>query len=379
MSPGAALPRVAIVGAGMSGLSCARTLLSRGSASVVVLEKSRGFGGRCATREWRGSVIDHGVQFFTLRSALIRQLITETLPLAPGDLRTLPLAAVRTAADHAPVHIASGERMYLASGNGTLGAVFALDIDVRLEHTIAEVDPSGRVEYSTADGQRKVEHFDAVVCSAPLPQTAAILGMDTPPDWDNAFMPNLTAIFEYDVNALSPSALCHPPGGSAPRLYALYAPHDDATLTWSACENAKAGRTIAAGKAVMIAQASDAFSAAHFGDDDGSSAAQGDSVGDGKQPAWVEEMAASVEETWQLDPSARVAALGKRWRYARVDPRARARDISTVEQPADRIFVCGDGVARRSRMEHAILNGHYAAQRVASAFSTGTQAAWSVS
>ena len=41
--------RVAVVGAGISGLICARTLLDHGLA-VTVFEKSRGVGGRMATR-----------------------------------------------------------------------------------------------------------------------------------------------------------------------------------------------------------------------------------------------------------------------------------------------------------------------------------------
>ncbi|MFN9939342.1 MAG: FAD-dependent oxidoreductase, partial [bacterium] len=40
---------VVVVGAGVAGLACAGALRESG-ASVVVLEKSRGVGGRCATR-----------------------------------------------------------------------------------------------------------------------------------------------------------------------------------------------------------------------------------------------------------------------------------------------------------------------------------------
>jgi len=59
---------VAVIGAGMAGLSAARELLSAGLA-VVVLDKARGVGGRMATRRMADAVLDHGAQFFTVRGS----------------------------------------------------------------------------------------------------------------------------------------------------------------------------------------------------------------------------------------------------------------------------------------------------------------------
>lgn len=55
----AGMGSVAVVGAGMAGLSCARALADAGVA-VTVLEKSRGLGGRLATRRAAGGGVDHG-------------------------------------------------------------------------------------------------------------------------------------------------------------------------------------------------------------------------------------------------------------------------------------------------------------------------------
>ncbi len=52
-----------IVGAGCAGLACARVLFEAGEQPVV-LEKSRGVGGRAATRRVDGQPIDHGVIFY---------------------------------------------------------------------------------------------------------------------------------------------------------------------------------------------------------------------------------------------------------------------------------------------------------------------------
>ena len=58
---------IIIVGAGLCGLHAANRLQAAGR-SVVVLEKSRGLGGRAATRRWNDRPVDHGAQFFTAKN-----------------------------------------------------------------------------------------------------------------------------------------------------------------------------------------------------------------------------------------------------------------------------------------------------------------------
>lgn len=58
---------VAIIGAGLAGVAAAGDLIAAGK-SVLLIDKSRGIGGRMATRRHAGTRIDHGAQFFTARS-----------------------------------------------------------------------------------------------------------------------------------------------------------------------------------------------------------------------------------------------------------------------------------------------------------------------
>jgi renalase len=367
MSP--AQPRVAVVGAGVAGLACARALLAASTASVVVFEKSGGYGGRCATRTWRGSVIDHGVQFFSLRSTFARELVYNELGLGPGrprahELAVLPLSAVTQYPSQKPVPMSNADRLYLRSGNSALGVALASGVDVRLNTTVTDMHPDGHIEYQRSNGEPEFDAFDAVVCTAPLPQSAALLDSPTPPEWSASFAPNLTIVLEYDTAKLSSDALVHAHNNlAAPTVqrYGMYGPPGH-ILAWTACENAKVGRQIAPGKTIMVAQASDMYSVAHYGD--GSSGSS--SLGTEADREWVEEATCAVEAMWKLSSHARVDHFTKRWKFARVGENASARDISHIEQPGDRIFFCGDGVARRSRLEHALLNGHHAAGRVAS-------------
>ena len=62
-------PRVVVVGAGVAGLACARELARRG-LPVVVLERARGVGGRCATRHVDGRPVDFGTFYLHAKPGL---------------------------------------------------------------------------------------------------------------------------------------------------------------------------------------------------------------------------------------------------------------------------------------------------------------------
>ncbi|XQQ06323.1 MAG: NAD(P)/FAD-dependent oxidoreductase [Leptolyngbya sp. IPPAS B-1204] len=63
-----------VIGAGLAGLVCAQQLQQSGHR-VVVVEKSRGVGGRLATRRLQGTCADHGVRYLDEQGPLTRNLI----------------------------------------------------------------------------------------------------------------------------------------------------------------------------------------------------------------------------------------------------------------------------------------------------------------
>lgn len=69
------MTKIAIIGAGISGLSVAH-LLQHTTAKVVIFEKSRGVGGRVSTRRSEQDYIfDHGAQYFTARTKPFQHFI----------------------------------------------------------------------------------------------------------------------------------------------------------------------------------------------------------------------------------------------------------------------------------------------------------------
>lgn len=65
---------VAVIGAGMAGLVCAQQLRLAGY-QVVVVEKSRGLGGRVATRRLHGTIADHGTCYLKPKGELLKNFV----------------------------------------------------------------------------------------------------------------------------------------------------------------------------------------------------------------------------------------------------------------------------------------------------------------
>ena len=73
-------PRVAVVGAGISGLTAA-SHLARGGCAVTVYETGRGPGGRTSTRragpDGAGWQFDHGAQYFAAKDPAFRDIVED--------------------------------------------------------------------------------------------------------------------------------------------------------------------------------------------------------------------------------------------------------------------------------------------------------------
>lgn len=65
---------IAVIGAGIAGLMCAQQLAEAGY-SVVVVEKSRGVGGRVATRRLHGTRADHGVCYLKPKGEILGRFV----------------------------------------------------------------------------------------------------------------------------------------------------------------------------------------------------------------------------------------------------------------------------------------------------------------
>ena len=88
--------KAAIVGAGLAGLSCARTL-RRAGFFVEVFEQDSIIGGRLATTRIGGDTFDHGAQYLTTHSREFGDYLTEISELGYAG-RWSPRATLNGAA-----------------------------------------------------------------------------------------------------------------------------------------------------------------------------------------------------------------------------------------------------------------------------------------
>lgn len=156
---------VVVVGAGISGLLAATELQTAGR-SVVVVDKGRGVGGRLATRRIGPARVDHGAQFFTVRTERFDRLVQR---LVADDVVHVWTHGFDGEPDGHPRYAAGGGMTAIAKH---LAGPLTVVLDCQVEH----VDADGEVV--AADGRRW--QADHVVVTSPVPQSIALVGDAAP-------------------------------------------------------------------------------------------------------------------------------------------------------------------------------------------------------
>ncbi len=160
--------RIAIIGAGLSGLTLARAL--SGVAEVTVFEKARGVGGRMSTRYAHPFYFDHGTQFFTARTAEFQRFLAPLI--GQGIVAEWSGKVVTLAEGEKPEKRLWFEPHYVAAPNmNSLCKHLAEGLHVVTNTEIAPLE-AGAPGWDLQDTQGKtLGHFDWVISTAPPIQT----------------------------------------------------------------------------------------------------------------------------------------------------------------------------------------------------------------
>ena len=305
---------VAIIGAGLSGLSCAQALQAAG-VSVRVFERSSVVGGRCATQLWQGHLVDLGVQYFTAQSPQFKKELLTRLR------QFRPIISPILDQDNQVVPNPLGSRFYVLQGNNYFAYILCHGLDLRLNTGVETVT------FRSSGVQCLGETYRAVVSSLPGPQTARLFGLpQSPADYE----PCLVALLEYAGVDLGRARECY---GRV-----LY---KGEPLMAGYCENNKVGR-IVGNKTVFVVQAGPAFSREYV---------------DAPPDAYLPELIRKHEEIWGIPAGQLTASFGHCWTYAR--PLLGQRRVD----PPPGGFICGDS-RTESTVESVWLDGQKAAQEV---------------
>ena len=158
--------RIAVIGAGIAGLSCARVLAARG-AKVTVFEQGRRPGGRAATLRTEFGNFDHGAQYFTVQTHAFERTVAQWLQA--GVAKRWPGRIIAVEGASTEDKTASATRYTGAEGMISIAKHLSEGLDVRLDTRVGSVLQSGmrwslldETERSPAPGG-----FDAIVLAMP--------------------------------------------------------------------------------------------------------------------------------------------------------------------------------------------------------------------
>jgi len=310
--------RIAIIGAGIAGLTAANRLLDVG-ATCTVFDKSRGLGGRMATRHIGTLAFDHGAQYITARGAQFQSLLQRW-------------QAEGTVAEWSP-----GKWVGIP---GMTAPAHALARNVQVIHECRITGITGKpgrwrlTADTTSTGVTDQNTFDAVILAMPSPQIApliASIGIGFSELDRVRYAPCLTLMLAFEAPVAMRAAFDTPAHGP---------------LSWIARNNSKPGRDDT--PETLVAQATPEWSRAQINATAGQIA---------------EALLHSAHG--HVGPATPTVCQVQRWLYARVE---QAAGVSCLWDPVQRVGACGDW-ALGPRVECAFDSGAALASAIIETFS----------
>ena len=321
--------KIAVVGAGLSGLVVAEQLSQY--ADVSVFEKSRGYGGRMATKRLEPYCFDHGTQFFTAKSPVFRSWLQPWL--ARGVVACWHATFAEICGDqvlryqpwdnHYPHYVG-------VPGMNELARQVARPLNVQLNTLVKKVSYDQRWQLYSETGLL-ADGFDVLVLALPPVQAANLLPND------NSLVATL-----MDTSMLGCFSLL---------LGFEQLPHQrfDVALvrgldiSWLSLNHTKPGRQSLPS---IVVHATNRWANAHL-----------------NQPAKevTAYMLAEATKVLGYDTSKADVQYLHPWKYANI-PRVSQKEMF-LEHPTQPLLCCGDW-NKQGRVEAAFLSGYAVAQRL---------------
>ena len=331
------ISRVAVIGAGISGLMAARTLQDHG-LPVTVFEKSRGLGGRMATRrtDFPHASFDHGTQYFRARDQRFQRYVESWL--REGLIARWPDASLGdgqriVTMDGGKIEpLMDAEASYVGvPAMNSLCKHLANALEIKKQTRIGEIRPADSGWDLLNDEGESLGQFDRVVVSIPAEQAAILLHREA------ELVGQISSVSFHpcwSVMAGFEQPLTDQWAGAFPQA---------STLAWIARNNTKPERNDAFEHVVLHATA------------------DWSRKKEGADPAAVAEEL--LQEFWRVSgmaPSAISYQNAHWWKYS--TPVQKQTDGCYLNKNGT-IAVCGDW-ALNGRVEGAFLSGSAAAGRI---------------
>jgi predicted NAD/FAD-dependent oxidoreductase len=318
---------VAVVGAGISGLMTARTLMDHG-LEVRVFDKARGPGGRCSTRRERGLSFDHGAQYFTVRDDRFKRYVDAWID--EGLVQSWQ-GRVGTAAGGKVQMKGNGtDRFVGVPGMSAVAGHLASQLDISFDTRVRGIEGTPNCWRLIKDSGEDLGSFSVAIVAVPPEQAAFVLmestnlmkqvqSMKMLPTWAVMAVFNRSLDLELDG------------------MFVKNSP-----LSWVARNNSKPGRSQ---HECWVLHGSNEWSDIHLDDKE-------------------EEISAALLQAFfeaiGSRPIQPIFVKAHRWRYALAENPLK---IGCLWDAKLRLGACGDW-CQRSRIEGAFLSGMAMAGRV---------------
>ncbi len=174
--------KIAIIGAGVAGLTAGREL-ANGGHEVVVFEKSKGYGGRLSTRyagKENATRLDHGLPYIELSSEKFTPFVKELGDRGVIEPWVGPFV-YHNVEDGKTKELRPSKKRFIApKGMNEVGRFLARYVDVRTETKVGGLthigqDRTKKKTWMLNFTSSAVESADAVIIATPSKQAYAVL------------------------------------------------------------------------------------------------------------------------------------------------------------------------------------------------------------
>jgi hypothetical protein len=353
------MKRVAIVGAGLAGLAAAQALQQR-NIQVTVYEKSRGVGGRAATRRINGCIIDHGAQVAQAPTPALQQLFLaeagEDLPAAQEIARPIWVFDAAGTIEPGNPEQNAQPRWCWPAGMTTLGKRMAAGIPIHYQTHVQCIAATAQ-GYTLYDKQgQALERVDSVLFTPPAPQTAELLAASQLNEAVRDVL--LQALQSISYRRCLSVALAYAYRPTVP-WYALVNTDRQHPIAWLACEHEKPGHapdTIG----LLIAQMGHEFSVTHW--DEAEKGTYGDQRA--SLPLYMAQIHEYIQVLLETSIGMPLWADMHRWRYALPQPENSA-SFDLLNNTGSNLYFAGDYIEGRGRIYEVIECGWRVAKLIA--------------
>ncbi|BAY31693.1 FAD dependent oxidoreductase [Nostoc carneum NIES-2107] len=331
---------VAVIGAGMAGLVCAQQLRKAGY-SVIVVEKSRGLGGRLATRRLQGTSADHGACYLKPKGELLQGFVDLLCNASVLQIWTDTVYEFKTDIGIIPPESRS-PRYVAPQGMSAIAKYIAPGLDIVLNQRVIALNATENSWRLTLESSNEEITANALVVAIPAPQAFALLAPLSGSLLDATFIEHLSSVeFQPCISAIAGYPSTSQP---LPEWKALTFV-DDPDIAWIGLDSSKRPNPQ---QPHFVVQSSAAFAQQHL------ESADLNAVGE----YMLQHTAQSLTIPWLATPEWMQV---HRWRYAFVS-RPWPEAVFSAHTPLP-LICCGDWCGG-NLVEGAMLSGITAALEI---------------